>query len=92
MLSSWAEPPKGCGAEKCLVKPPSGYERIKTMCECSPETIAAYVSELKSALRDVATNWDHYEDGHRYNTGCHICMAEKVLGLPPTWSGPYELT
>lgn len=92
MLSAWNPPPKGCGAKRCIVGPPSGPDDPKTPCECPPETVAAYVAELKHALRDIASNWDHDEDGHKYNTSCKICLAEKVLGLPPTWEGPYQLT
>lgn len=36
-------------------------------------------ADVRRFIRDVATNWDHDEDGHRYQTGCRVCAAEALL-------------
>jgi hypothetical protein len=30
-------------------------------------------------IRDVATNYDHDEDAHKYGTRCRKCEAAKLL-------------
>jgi len=41
------------------------------------------VKELEAFVNDCATNWDCDNDGHRYNTPCRRCNAEKLLPSPP---------
>lgn len=35
--------------------------------------------DLYVFVRDVATNYDHEDDAHRYDTTCRMCDAEKLL-------------
>lgn len=37
------------------------------------------IKELESFVADCSKNWDCDLDGHRYNTGCRKCNAEKLL-------------
>lgn len=39
-------------------------------------------NDLRELARDIADNWDHDQDAHRYDTGCRVCAARKALGLP----------
>lgn len=48
-----------------------------------PDRFTAFLfagsSEMYDALKDIADNWDHDEDGHRYGTGCRCCKAQDVI-------------
>jgi len=46
-------------------------DEIKRLIEAAP----AMFDELK----DIADNYDHDDDGHRYNTGCRCCKAQDVI-------------
>lgn len=44
-------------------------------------------------LRDVATNYDHDSDAHKYGTRCRVCEAEKLLSsLAPAPARPAQPT
>lgn len=36
-------------------------------------------SELIKFAYDIRDNWDHDKDGHRYDTCCRVCEAQKIL-------------
>jgi hypothetical protein len=44
--------------------------------------LAARVREAEAFAREIATNYDHDTDAHRYDTPCRVCMAEAFLGRP----------
>lgn len=35
--------------------------------------------EIVEFVRDVATNWDHDGDAHRYGTSCRVCDAAALF-------------
>ena len=37
------------------------------------------VKELESFARNVATNYDHDEEAHKYGTSCRVCDAHALL-------------
>lgn len=39
------------------------------------ERLASY----DALARDLAANWDHDSDAHKYGTSCRVCMAEAAL-------------
>lgn len=41
--------------------------------------LIAAVPDLLDFARDVASNYDHDEDAHKYGTRCRECEAEKVI-------------
>lgn len=36
-------------------------------------------------LEDIASNWDHDDDAHKYKTSCRVCMAEHALDGKNPW-------
>lgn len=44
-------------------------------------TTNAALREVMEFVRDVATNYDHDSDAHRYGTPCRECGAQKLLGI-----------
>lgn len=38
-------------------------------------------SDLFYLIKDIATNYDHDEDAHKYNTRCRQCEAQKILDI-----------
>ena len=42
-------------------------------------TANAALRKVMEFVRDVATNWDHDEDAHKYGTLCRVCEAEELL-------------
>ena len=46
-------------------------------------TTNAALRKVMEFVRDVATNYDHDEDAHKYHTPCRECGAKKLLGMPP---------
>jgi len=51
--------------------------------EPDPKTIARNLvidnQRLLEALKDIATNYDHDGDAHKYHTGCRVCIAQSAL-------------
>jgi hypothetical protein len=42
-------------------------------------TLEARLRDAEAFARNVATNYDHDNDAHRYGTSCRVCMAEDFL-------------
>jgi len=36
-------------------------------------------TEIIQFIDDIATNYDHREDAHKYNTPCFVCDAEELV-------------
>ena len=52
----------------------------------SVEAMAAQLEDLhaenkllRAFARDIAENWDHDSDAHKYGTPCRVCEATAVL-------------
>ena len=60
-----------CGTRWCPdFKGGAGIDRSKA-CE--------HIARLRAFAKNVADNYDHDEDAHRYNTPCRVCEAERAL-------------
>jgi hypothetical protein len=55
-----------------VVVPPSGYRKDRA-------AMMSRAPEMYNALYDIATNYDHDEDAHRYGTHCRTCMAVEAI-------------
>lgn len=53
------------------------YVRYQMVIAATARADAAEAEILKFS-HDIASNWDHDDDAHRYNTSCFVCMAEKM--------------
>lgn len=61
-------------------KPLSEREKWAFVCSGGViDELLAAASYLLAFAKDVASNYDHDENAHKYGTSCRVCEAEKVI-------------
>lgn len=58
------------------------HEHLETI-QNALEAMAAPQGDLETFVRDIATNYDHDEDAHKYRTSCRVCEAQNLLNNWP---------
>lgn len=61
------------------LEPDVEFSTLARTLECKLNTANNKIEQLVNFAQNIANNYDHDADAHRYITPCRVCEAERLL-------------